>query len=615
MSDDDPEQEHSIDERETPNDREERERRRLDNGEDGVREEAVSDSDVDDIPSQPDQLEGSETEIADEASREIDKEQSHIPQITVDKSSQLDATERVEDTPVETDRLVEVPQFQLSSIEVLDADNLTATVSVEVDEDSIIIPQFTTKTTQRLALEGLDDNQLEGLERTRRVQIPQIAVANRARIRPFDTFLDTVPVISSQESDKSTPRATDETDEEREIAEAVESKEDTFSVVDECRAGDDWITSEWPDPLELLFGSDGTDIKSENPVVVLVNDDDLVGVAETVVKRLYREIEGGEPNLWKFDTADQLVNEERWISADSQIFTAELPDDEWEALEDDYRDKWRSIWQNRFDQLFSGQQFGAIIFNRSQIPDPEVTSLPHHPPRLVELDAGVLWKDLANVFWNWEPEDAWSARTFSQWFDRDTSGVAQNRWIQIIRSADGMFDLATAADETASDEHYALKVFVVKWLAEQLWEADHEFTEYDDLAEIEDYREIEETILTEQPVPVADNNPVTPDVMYGSQVFEVEMFFEEADESGVKSKLKQTVRKYEEVERQVDEISIVVDNLTLLLHLKELARFKRAHQAWEEDNADITLYTVDLGREELVPASEIVDRMSELSVK
>ena len=615
MSDDDPEQEHSIDERETPNDREERERRRLDNGEDGVREEAVSDSDVDDIPSQPDQLEGSETEIADEASREIDKEQSHIPQITVDKSSQLDATERVEDTPVETDRLVEVPQFQLSSIEVLDADNLTATVSVEVDEDSIIIPQFTTKTTQRLALEGLDDNQLEGLERTRRVQIPQIAVANRARIRPFDTFLDTVPVISSQESDKSTPRATDETDEEREIAEAVESKEDTFSVVDECRAGDDWITDEWPDPLELLFGSDGTDIKSENPVVVLVNDDDLVGVAETVVKRLYREIEGGEPDLWKFDTAEQLVNEERWISADSQIFTAELPDDEWEALEDDYRDKWRSIWQNRFDQLFSGQQFGAIIFNRSQIPDPEVTSLPHHPPRLVELDAGVLWKDLANVFWNWEPEDAWSARTFSQWFDRDTSGVAQNRWIQIIRSADGMFDLATAADETASDEHYALKVFVVKWLAEQLWEADHEFTEYDDLAEIEDYREIEETILTEQPVPVADNNPVTPDVMYGSQVFEVEMFFEEADESGVKSKLKQTVRKYEEVERQVDEISIVVDNLTLLLHLKELARFKRAHQAWEEDTADITLYTVDLGREELVPASEIVDRMSELSVK
>lgn len=190
---------------------------------------------------------------------------------------------------------------------------------------------------------------------------------------------------------------------------------------------------------------------------------------------------------------------------------------------------------------------------------------------------------MANVFWNWEPEDAWSARTFSQWFDRDTNGVAQNRWVQIMQAADGKFDLATADDETASDEHYALKVFVVKWLAEQLWEADHEFTEYDDLPEINDYREIEEIIFTEQPVPVADNNPVTPDVRYGPQVFEVEMFFEEADESGVNSKLQQTVRKYEDAEQPISEINIVVDNLTCLLHLKEIAQFKRNHRVWEED--------------------------------
>lgn len=135
----------------------------------------------------------------------------------------------------------------------------------------------------------------------------------------------------------------------------IESKEDAFSAVNERGARDDWITDEWPDPLELLFGSNGTDIKSDKPVIVLVDDDDLVGIVETVVKRLFREIEGGEPELQKFDTADQLVNEERWISADSRIFTAELPDDEWEKLEDDYRNGWRSIWNNRFDQLFSGQ--------------------------------------------------------------------------------------------------------------------------------------------------------------------------------------------------------------------------------------------------------------------
>jgi len=70
-----------------------------------------------------------------------------------------------------------------------------------------------------------------------------------------------------------------------------------------------------------------------------------------------------------------------------------------------------------------------------------------------------------------------------------------------------------------------LKIFVVKWLAEQLWEADDLFLTYDNLTEIEDYHEIEETISTEQPLQVTGDDPIRPDVRYGSQVFEVEMFF------------------------------------------------------------------------------------------
>lgn len=198
------------------------------------------------------------------------------------------------------------------------------------------------------------------------------------------------------------------------------------------------------------------------------------------------------------------------------------------------------------------------------------------------------------------PVDAQRALIFSQLLDRDASGVAQDRWIQILRAADGKFDLATEDDEAASDEHYALKIFVVKWLAEQLWEADDEFLAYDDVAEIEDYREIEETILTEQPLRIRDNDPIRPDVRYVSQVFEVEMFFEEADKSGIIAKLQQTVRKYEDVECQIDTISILLDNLTCLLDIKDLARFKRNHQAWEEDHTDINIYAVYLGQEGLI---------------
>jgi len=87
-------------------------------------------------------------------------------------------------------------------------------------------------------------------------------------------------------------------------------------------------------------------------------------------------------------------------------------------------------------------------------------------------------------------------------------------------------------------------------------------------------------------------------------------FFEEADKSGIIAKLQQTVQKYEDVDPQIDIINIVVDNLTCLLYLKYLARFKRNHQAWEEDHTDINIYTVDLGQEELIPMREIVSRMS-----
>lgn len=608
MSDDDSEQKEAADEREMSDDREERELRREDDDQDAAGDEPGEDTTGDDPIIQPDQPRNFDTDDVDEVGTGRDEEQLYVPQITLDRSSRLDTVNQVEDPPA--DRTVDVPQISPSSTDILDADDMEASVLIEADAGNVTIPQFTTDTRDRLTPAGFDDDRLEGIERMQQVQVPQVTVDRRHRIRPFETFLETVPEITAQASDTETETTADASAEED--AEPIEISDGTVDALSELETGDEWITGEWPDPLELIFGSGGTSVKSDNPVVVLADDDDLVGVVETVVKRLYREIEGGEPDLKRFNTANQLADEERWLSADSRIFTAELPEKEWEQIEDEYQDEWQSIWQNRFDQLFSGQQFGAIIFNRSQIPGPEVTSLPHHPPTLVELEGRVPWKDVAKVFWSSNLEDAQRALTFSQLFDRDANGVTQNQWIQVLRAADGKFDLATKGDEPESSEHYTLKVFVVKWLAEQLWEADDEFLAYDDLTEIEDYREIEETIPTEQSLRVRDNDPIRPDVRYGSQVFEIEMFFEEADKNGIIAKLQKTVRKYEDVNSQIDTINIVIDNLTCLLHLKDIARFKRNHQAWEEDHADINIYTVDLGQEGLVPVREVVSGIASL---
>lgn len=612
MSDDDSEQEPTATDREKFDNRKEREHRRMEDHGD-LDDATAVDSGDHNVSVQPEDTKPSNADASSEVSLGEDENQLDIPQISVKYPSRLDVVEQTEDAPA--DRTVEVPQISLRSTDILDTRDFKATVLAEVDSEDVSVPQFTPDTTSWPTPAELDEHQLEGVERVLQVQIPQITVDRTNRIYPFDTFLEAVPNITTQAGDVPEQVTADELGEEEVLRGPAEHSAEAIDIFDERGSSDEWITGEWLDPLELLFGSGGIDIKSNTPIVVLVEKDDIVGIAETLVKRLYREKEGGEPNLKKFHTADQLADEERWMSANNQIFTAELSDKEWERVEtdDEYCEKWRSIWRNRFDELFSGQRYGAIIFNHDRIPEPEVVPRSHHPPSLVELDSSISWEEIADVFWS--SKHTKRAVTFSQLFDRDANGVAQDRWEQILQSADGQFALATNNDDGASDEHYALKVFIVKWLAEQLWANGREFTAYDDLSEIEDYREIEETIHTEQAVPVADGNPVKPDVIYESQVFEAEMFFDEADESGVISKLQQTVRKYEDSERKVDAINIVVDNLTCLLHMKDFAQFKRNHRPWEEDYADINIYTVDLSQEELVTVNKIVNDLTEISLR
>lgn len=594
-------------------DKEEREHRRT-TGDSGKPTEAIGDSGRSGTHSSSDQMSKSGRKETDDTDYGREEEQLHLPQIALGQSLRLETAERIEDTPGDSGRLVDVPQVQLGSPDLLERGKISEKLLIETDASDITVPQFTPETTNWLEPQELEDDQQKAIKRIQQVQIPQVSMDRKNRTQPFETFLDTIPTNNSLANGMKKKPIPDKQGEETESA---NRRNVSTNNLDELEAENDWISADLPDPLELLFGSDGVELKSDNPIVVLVDDDDFIGVVETVVKRLYREKVGGEPDLKKFDTAEQLANEERWMSADSRIFTAELSDEEWEKIENrvEYKDAWRSIWKNRFDQLFSGQQFGAIVFNRDQVPGIEVTSLPHHPPELVQLGPGVAWTDFGDVFWNGEEMDANRARTFSQLFDRDVNGLAQDQWKQIKRSADGKFNLATDSDDAASDDHYAMKVFVVKWLAEELWQDGLEFVSYDALEDIRDYREIESTIPTEQPVAIADGNSVKADVKYKSLVFEVEMFFEEGNDGGIMSKLQQTVRKYERVKEQIDEINIVVDNLTCVLHLKEFARFKRNHRPWEEDNADINFYTLNLCREELIPVNNIADQITELSLQ
>ncbi|GGL64325.1 hypothetical protein [Halocalculus aciditolerans] len=600
MSDEDTEQNQTGDEREGSKEREEREHRR---------HSKQSDSGAEDTAEADDTFASTDSPDEDrELSQGMSEERLDIPQITVKLPVRLDATEPLGQLP-SGENSVQIPQVETRHKQRITPDEVTATILTDSKSGLLGVPQFSTASTDRLKSVEFADEQLAGIERLETVQIPQVTLGTRDSIRPFSSFVETVPGITA-ENTESTAGSTETVEEAPEVSETNQIiQRGTGPTEGGSRTG--WSEGDWPDPLELLLGAGGTDIKSRNPLVVNVGGDDSVGVVETLVKRRYREIEGGEPELKKFDTADQLANEERWLSADSQIFTVQLSDGEWDALAEEYQAEWQSIWNNKLDQLFSGQRFGAIIFNRRELPELEKVSLSFHPPTQVEIVQDANWIEIARAFWTGlDRDDPTRWRTFSQVFDWDADGIAKERRKQILQAADGKVASATNRDKGASDDHYVLKVLVVKWLAENLLDAGEEFARYDDISEIEDYRTIEKTIETE-PSLSADENSIRPDVRDGPRVFEIEMFFDEGDGKGVVSKLQDTVRKYERAD-EIKTVNVVVDNLTCILHLKDIAQFKRNHQPWEQDYADINFYTVDLGEETLVSMDELITKLTEL---
>lgn len=328
----------------------------------------------------------------------------------------------------------------------------------------------------------------------------------------------------------------------------------------------------------------------------------MIGVVETLVKRLYREKVGGTPKPLRFSSAAELADETRWVEASDRIFTVKMSEEEWENFKEDHQDDWDRFWEDRMNELYSPEQFGAIIINRELPPAPDPSVLDHPPTEVHVRKAD--WEPVAEVFWD---ELFVEEQTFSQLFDRTVGGQYKNKFESVQNAGDGVFRYATKKDDDASLYHYWLKIFVVKCLVEELWERGEAFRAYDRLRDI-NHEDIKKHVLTEVNV---GNGWADVENRADGEVFEAETFFGEDHSSGIEEKLQQTVEKYS-TEDAVAEINVVVDPITLMLHLSEFFRFNRRYRPWQERNARVRFLTIDLIDEKLISANEIINRFEEL---
>jgi len=365
---------------------------------------------------------------------------------------------------------------------------------------------------------------------------------------------------------------------------------------------------EIPDFLEILFGSEGGKIKGRGSKIILFKDienDSYTNFLENICARIYREVEGGEPKIIPVTKLDEWnrARLEEWMSAGGRIFTIYLDNIDNKKLDE-------VNWRERLEE--ASNEFVFIIFvtrnwkhfesmkrklqeiniecqGKLNIIFLEAREL---PLELVKLASGML--DLptlppVKVVISGVP----SVTTFDYFFNemlfRENS--AFNRALrEAMEEERGLFKSATARAENESDLHYAIKVFVVRLLVEELRKKG--------LA-LRTREEIESIVKTE-----AREGRGIPDIQIAgaSEVYEVETLFGEGEFAD--KKFDDTIKKYPNNVK----VNIIIDNFGFLLHLKDIMRVKK-------DYRNVEFYTLDLKNRRLVSLEEFKKELDKVLTK
>jgi len=376
---------------------------------------------------------------------------------------------------------------------------------------------------------------------------------------------------------------------------------------------------EIPDFLEFSFGSEGGKIRGKGPKIILFKDaekDSYINFLENVCLRVYREIEGGEPEAVKIEKIDHLNKEEieRRLEAGGKIFTINL--DEIKEADREEFDKMMKRFDvthlmERLEETYSSG-LGFIIFTtRSEEKFEKMKEDLHNinrmsqgrlnmifmearnlPLDLIRLSSGMvdLFKPPVKVIID-EVIPTFLTRahariptflTFDYIFN-DALFKEDSRFNKVLEEIkneeNGLFKLATARNkgQEESDLHYNIKVFIVRYLVNRLRKEGKQ---------LRTLEEIIKHIKTEE----KGEGKETPDVQVDNEVYEVETLFGEGVDAD--KKIDETIRKH-----GGKKVNIVMDNFGFLLHLKDLEKRKRHYK-------NVEFYTLDLKNKELVSIEE-----------
>jgi hypothetical protein len=360
------------------------------------------------------------------------------------------------------------------------------------------------------------------------------------------------------------------------------------------------------DFLRFIFGNDGGKIRARGPKIILfkdLEDDSYISFLENICVRIYREREGGEPRAVKILKIDDMNKREieKWLEAGGKIFTIDLerndiPDEThlWERLEETYSERLGFIIfhvrsRERFNTLVNLlREINLKAQGRLNIVKLEARKLSKEVRRkLIELVSGMLAPE--EIHAAMKVDGVPTISTFDYMinialFNEDS---LFNRVLENIKMEEGgLFKESTKPAEEESSLHFNIKVFLVRYLTHILREKGEKLhTREEIMRRIETEKELGPEVIA--------------DVVIGNEVYEVETLYGAGEEPDMK--INRTIDKYDRI--QIDKVSIVMDNLGFLLHLKDLLS-KKKH--FKDKRFKIEFYTLDLKNKRLISLEDFV---------
>ncbi|GGK79489.1 hypothetical protein [Haloarcula sebkhae] len=446
--------------------------------------------------------------------------------------------------------------------------------------------------------------------------------------------------LISGESDGTDIGEIKEQDDETE--ESTASEAETSTAGSTAASGHGSHTSgageEVPTFQDIIYGGDGAATTADGTTIVLFNeavDNSYVGSYLTLCRRIHREANGGHPEFQPINELDEINKREieKWLDAEKKVIFIDLDDRERRIDEAKLREKLEATLG----------KFGFIVFKAT---DPDVVDeyrdtldgikleSPHPPLNVVEVSprqpgfeveqqmAELCWGNLDLVSGDIKIDEPAIERptgpgVFDDLFNRYAPTEFEDYLDDIKTEERGLFKRFTTenrghiqgkeqddADSGESPLHYNIKVYIVRYLVQQLRESGEDIDELQDL---------ERWIETE-----TEREGVIPDVFFSGQqqeAYEIETLF--SGGQNPTNKIDRTINKYDKNGVDVDKIHIVLENFTFLRHLDELSNIQHhyAHRTNEEGELLIQFETLDFQNGGLLPLKALIDKVTDLNDK